>query len=305
MKYPGSLISKCIRAISESMDSRTMTAITRELLRGYDLHERTGFPESIPIPNLSAAKQIISDIVKEDLLLPFVSLLIDLHDKGRQGRRYQIPMLRQVIKEIFDLGFIYDNANSIFVEDPRIRRTRNWGVLHEGYEYNICFLRLDIAGNSSLVRRYPENLIKKTYNDVRAIVNEAIEKRDGRIWSWEGDGGLVAFYFGNFHVSAILSAMEINHALFMYNMEENRLGSPLVVRIAVHGGSVEYTDNEENLMKSETVKRAYEIEQRYTPPGAVTISEVVKVMVDEVVANEFAPVRDGNQTYYAYALQLE
>lgn len=180
MKYPSALITHCTRAIAEAMDIRAITATARELFPGYDLYERTGFPQSIPIPNQSAAKQIITDIVNEDLLLPFISILIDIHENGRRGRRYNISLLRQIIKEVFELGFIYDSENAIFVEDSRIRKTRNWGVLHEGYEYTICFMRLDVAGNSSLVRHYPKEIIKKAYTDLRSIVTRVIDKRDGQ-----------------------------------------------------------------------------------------------------------------------------
>ena len=179
------------------------------------------------------------------------------------------------------------------------------GVLLEGYEYTICFLRMDVEGNSSLVRKYPQNIIKKTYTDLRSIVNRVIDKRDGRIWNWEGDGGLVAFFFGNRQLNATLCAMEIMHELFMYNLEQCRLDKPLKIRIAVHGGSLEYSGDLENITKSEPVKRVHEIEKKFTKPGTVTMSEPIKVMVDEVVTNEFLAFRDGNQNYYSYGIELE
>jgi hypothetical protein len=47
------------------------------------------------------------------------------------------------------------------------------------------------------VRKYPADVIEKTYEDLRLMVEGAIDKRNGRIWSWEGDGGLVAFFFSH------------------------------------------------------------------------------------------------------------
>lgn len=115
----------------------------------------------------------------------------------------------------------------------------------------------------------------------------------------------MAFYFGNRQLNATLCAMEIIHELFMYNLEECPLDNPLNVRIAVHGGSLEYSSDDENITKSETVKQILEIEHKFTRPGTVTISEPIRVMLDEVISNAFSPYRDGRRNYYAYGLELE
>lgn len=79
----------------------------------------------------------------------------------------------------------------------KLQKLPTGGVLRNGSDYVISMLRLDIVGNTELVRKYSKTLIESTYSDLRQIVEMASDRRNGRIWSWEGDGGIIAFYFGN------------------------------------------------------------------------------------------------------------
>lgn len=306
MRSRVNLPAMCARALSESMDTGTMTAVVRDIIPNYDIHERTGFPPSIAIPGQDVARQIVSDVLRENRLLQLISSLIDVHELGRMGRRYPIQNLRTIVQEVLEKGFLYDQESRMFVENPTVRKTRNWGALNVGHEYTIAFLRLDIVENSQLVRSYPASTIEKTYSALRDIVAIAVEKRNGRIWRWEGDGGLAAFYFRDKHQKATLAAMEIIHELYLYNLISCPLASPLAVRIAVHSGPIDYTESDESLKQSPTLSHLIEIEEQYTRPLSVTISSVVKVMLDSLVSNEFIPMSsDSLGMYFNYALTWE
>ncbi len=306
MRIANSLLNQCAKALAESMDTHTMCMIAKKLAPDYDIYERTGYPTSIAIPNLEVANQIVNDAAVSGLFPNLVSYLIEIQESGHMGRKYPISYLNNIIRGVYELGFVYDKENEMFVENSRYRQTRNWGALQKGHEYTIAFLRVDIAGNTSLVRQHSTEEVEKAYDDLRAIVLNSTLKRNGRMWSWEGDGGLAAFFFSNRHLLATLAAMEIIHSIFLYNCIDNKLKTPLTVRIAVHSGSFEYTEKEEELTKSDTIKRILEIESTHTKPNAITISPVIKVMLDEIVSNKFLPITSrGDRKLYAYELEWE
>jgi hypothetical protein len=307
MQIPSSIVTIATKALSESMDVNVMTHVAKDIIDGYDLYQRTGFRESMVVPQRDAARQIVMDMVKSGMFFYFISLLIQLHTTGYKGRIYPISYLKDIIKMISEeCGYIYDNENKLFVEDPRKRRTRNWGALLEGREYVISFLRLDIVGNSQLVRKYPENLIHATYADLRKIVDNAIDKRNGRIWNWEGDGGLVAFYFANKSLLATLSGMEIINELFIYNTLHCRLPEPVKVRVAANTGLCEYTQDIEELIKNDCIKETVLIESKFTKPDSMTISNTVSSKLDASVLEGFQSVDvDARTKYHAYTVALE
>lgn len=304
LTLPNKLRTTCVRSLSESMDVRTMTHMIRELFPGYDIYARTGFPESIAIPNLDVAKQIIDDVISADAFPVFVALLIQAHEEGLMGRTYNISYLREIIRGTFEQGFIFDQVNRLFVEDPKVRHSRNWSVLKPDLEYTLAFLAIDIVGNTKLVRTHSKGVIQAAYQDLRDLVQGCIGKRNGRIWDWEGDGGIVAFFFGNRDLNAVLSAMEILHELYIYNRTRCGLKEPLSVRMGVHSGSCEYTDNLEYLKKIDVVKETAALQEK-GKPDSVRISIVVKVMLDEIISQKFKAVGTSKNGPFSYQLELE
>jgi class 3 adenylate cyclase len=286
------------------MDTPAMVHVAKEFFPGYDLHQRTGIPASIAIPNVDAARRIIDDIVHEDRFLDFVAYLIRYEEEGVMGRRITFAYLREIVKAVFTQGYMYDKEQRMFVEDPRERKSRNWGVLRPGVEYTACLLRIDIAGNTRLVRENSAAHVNTAYGFLRETVQSSVERRNGRIWHWEGDGGIAAFIFGNKNQAAALAGMEILHELFFYNKTRCPLLTSLEVRIGVHSGPCEYTEDNAALIKLETVQRVMEIEKRFTRPGSCTISVVVREMLDHLVNTQFPALKAGGP-YYSYTLELE
>ncbi|RPI93657.1 MAG: hypothetical protein EHM32_07740 [Spirochaetales bacterium] len=294
-----------VQALVESMTVDKMVMLAQRVIPYYNLYERTGFPVNMSIPNRDAARQIIDDIHDNRLVLQFAGLLVIMHTEGLAGRRYVLPHVREIMAEIHGAGFVFDWEFQTFVEDSRIRRTRNWGALVEGQEYVFSFLSLDIVGSTALVREYPEETIKATYGDLRGIVQRSIERREGRLWSWEGDGGLVAFYFGKKFNAATLSAVDILHDLFLYNRLECRLKIPLSVRLAVHGGPCEFRHNTEDIV-SDTINRTLEIESEHTMPDSIAVSNVVYLALEPLLQEMLYPLSAGDRSIlHGYELRWE
>ncbi len=290
------------------MNNQTMTKLARRLIPEYDLYRQTGIPKSVAIPNQNAAKQIMDDIVKQGLFFEFVLLLMEFSVQGNgiAGRKISIPYMRQILNEVYKMGFIFDHENNIFVENPAERKTRNWGTLRPNTEYTISLLRMDIADNSKLVRNNPQEKVESAYLKIRDFFISSVEKRNGRVWAWDGDGGLAAFCFGNMNESAALSAIEILHEIFLFNYKDCPLKEKIQVRLSAHSGPLNYTSNNEKLADSETVKETINIEHKHTKAGRITISNSVKVMLEPLTAKQFTGFKSKNKrTYYEYMIKQD
>lgn len=305
MQVSAGLANMTEKAIAESLDMQNLKMIADRLFPNYDFNKKTGFSYNLTIPRQVAAKQFISDVKGSGMFIKLVQVLVEMHTTGYMGKKYPIKNLREIISLLRETGIIYDMENRIFVEDPAVRKTKNWGTLTEGEQYLFALLRLDIAGNSKLVREYPDDIIQATYSDFREIVQDAIDKRNGRIWSWEGDGGLVAFFFSSKSLYATFAGMDIVNRLFLYNLTKCRLKQPLGVRIAVHSGLMDYTDNEEELKRSDIVKTVMEIEAGHTGPNTLTVSDMAVKTFCGSLLEQFRPMPAGNKTYFNYSLEWE
>lgn len=304
MRVKTRLKNLVIRGLTQSMDVKTMTHVARRILDNYDVHARSGFPRSVPIPNQEAARQIVEDMIAHEQFLSFISLLIDVDRSGFVGRKYRVPRMKDILLEVLEAGYSYDSERGVFVENAGQRRTPNWGVLMDGQSYPLAFLVLDIVENSQLVRTHEQGTMSRLYGDVRGLMQRVVEKRDGRLWLWEGDGGLATFYMGDINVAAVHSAMEILHELFLYNHLWSPLDELVEVRLSVHSGQVEYRRQVDSI-ESPVLQKAQRIESEVAAPDELAISEMVYDSVDPLIGKWFHEDVIGDESYYRYALEFE
>jgi hypothetical protein len=280
--------------------------VARRLIHDYDIHARTGIPGSLSVPNNDAAKQIVEDMGQTGHLLSFVELLVDIHRHGFVGRKFRIPRLQNIVEELREDGYLFDAAAGTFVEDAAQQRTLNWGVLLEGSQYHLGFLAVDVKGNSEMVLRHGRESMDQVYAALRRMLLRAIEKRNGRLWFWEGDGGIAAFYAGDVGSTAVQSGMELLHEVALYNAISNPLDAPLQLRVAVNTGYLEYNADFAELQHAPAVKKAQEIEAEYTDTDTLTVSAPVFHTLDPLLQNCFRITSgNGESAYRSYALQFD
>ncbi len=292
------------RALAESMEVKTMIHVARRLFGSYDLSARTGFPSSVPIPNRTAARQIVDDAADNDMFLEFVTLLLEIQRLGMEGRKYRFPRLQNIVNDILEIGYRYDKTSRSFVEDSAIRTTRNWGVLREGETYIMAFLGVDVVGNSRLVRAHGKDLMSRIYGHLREMLSQIVEQRNGRLWGWEGDGGIAAFTFEEQNERACLCAIELINELFLYNLTSCPLEEGLHVRAVVHNGPCEYSETGAEL-KVDTIKRIWEIDGSHGKPDTLIVTDSVYPSLERDVASVFEPLEVANdQDFYSYSVRL-
>jgi class 3 adenylate cyclase len=176
-------------------------------------------------------------------------------------------------------------------------------VLREGSQYEFSFLRADVVSNTALVRRHTAAQVSLVYADLRDLVQQIVEKRDGRIWNWEGDGGVVAFYFGAKNVMAALCGIEILLEVFLYNRLRNPLSESLSIRLAVHTGQAQFL-SQTGQITSEALQRLETLEADQTEADSLTLSPVVYTNLGSKLSALFqAAQADDHSTVYRYRLR--
>ncbi len=275
------------KALYESLSSDMIVRLARIILPGYDLNDRTGIQENIPITAQMAAEQVVRDLIASGEFLRFIELLISVDERGFMGRIYRIVRLHELVKAVLDDGYDFDRVTGLFVEDSGSRASPDWGRLQEGEERPMALLRLDIAKNSQIVKDNEKEKVDAAYERLRTIVSQSVVSRMGRVWFWEGDGCLCGFLFAHKEKAAILAGMEILHEVFLYNRLANPLSSPLRVRIAAHAGPVRYSANPGALRKNETVREIGEIEAHGTPIDGLGASANLFLSLDRIIQDRF------------------
>ena len=277
--------------MSTSLSVPDMVRFVKMVYPDYDIYKSSGYPQGQPIANQDAATRIVTDLVQDGYYVDFVETLITIDSEGYMGHRYVLKGLDNIVSDVIQAGYNYDKTTGQFFENQRERISRNWGRLLDGDERQMAVMRLDIAGNSVLVKENPKPLIDKAYGDLRKIVTKAVVSRLGRLWSWEGDGALTAFMLGKYSRMAIFSGIEILNELLLYNKMYNSLNTDIKIRLSVHSGSMVYSRSETECLKADTVRKAITLESKAALPNSLVISESLAVTQDQGLLNIFSDTK--------------
>jgi len=275
----------CRKCLALSLSVEQMNRFAKMTDSNYDVYKSYGFSKGHPIGIHEAADRIVADMVGNGYYIDFVETLMRVETNGYMGHKYAFRGLDDVVGDVLQAGYSYDKATGQFFEDQSQHVTRNWGRLLEGDERHIAVLRLDIAGNSVIVKNNPKPLVDKAFGDLRKIVTWAVVSRLGRLWMWEGDGGLGVFMLGDYSRSAVFAAMEILNKMFIYNKCDNPLNSAFKLRIAVHSGHLAYSESPTQYLKSDTVKTAMTLESKAAVPNSLVVSESLAMSQDQSLLN--------------------
>ena len=293
----------CRKCLALSLSPEVMNRFAKMTNPGYDLQKSFGFSKGHPIGPHEAADRIVADMVADGYYIDFIETLIKVDEKGYMGHKYNFRGLDDVVGDVLQAGFSYDKATGQFFEDQSQQITRNWGRLVEGDERQMAILRLDVVGNTAIVKSNPKQLIDKTYGDLRKIVTNAVVSRLGRLWTWEGDGALAVFMLGDYSRMAIFAGIEIISEMFIFNKMDNPLNSAIKLRIAVNSGHLTYSESETQYTKADTVKKAILLESKAAVPNSLVVSESLAMSQDQSLLNVFSDskiVPNSTEKYRIY-----
>jgi class 3 adenylate cyclase len=296
----------CRKCLISSLSADDMIRFAKMAYPGYDIYKSSGYPKGYPIGSQDAANRIVLDMLQDGYYVDFVELLVRVDADGFMGRRYAFRGLDDVIGDVIQAGYSFDQTTGQFFEDQSQQISRNWGRLLEGDERQMAIMRMDIVGNSILVKKNPKQLIDKAYGDLRKIVTDAVISRLGRLWRWEGDGSLGVFMLGNYSRMAIFAGIEILNEMFLYNKMKNPLSSDIMLRLSVHSGDIVYSDSEATCLKADTVRKAITLEAKAAMPNSLVISESLAMSQDQTLVNIFSNVKTiDSDKYRVYQVNVQ
>lgn len=90
--------------------------------------------------------------------------------------------------------------------------------LKEGEVYQLAFLNIDIVGSGKIARKYLEKKQLLLTNYHKFITN-IVKSYNGDLFSWAGNGGIIAFWGEEAPNNAVLTGVKITQDLTVFNLD--------------------------------------------------------------------------------------
>ncbi|MBD3293310.1 MAG: response regulator [Armatimonadia bacterium] len=184
----------------------------------------------------------------------------------------------------------YRDRNTIERDDlPPQLRSRTEQTRHA------AVLSCDVVDSTGLKREYAAESVQEAFERYHRFVHEVVADGDGEVASVTGDGVLILFEAAE---EAVLAALGLRDRLEEFNVTENPLGRPIVVRIGISTGMVPCP------LLGDTVSPVVDLAaklQEAARPGEVLACEATFADLDGT-KEQFHPVRAPVADVRVYSL---
>lgn len=151
---------------------------------------------------------------------------------------------------------------------------------------NVFLVFIDASGHSNVVKNNPKDVSTQAFDLLFEKINGRLQRvvnkkkcEIGVVWSWLGDGGLIAIYDSSENTSLstalgfVQDIIKLDLPTTQSEFENEKINGELHIRIAVHKGTIKYTDDgQQGFIHSSDINWGAHLE-KVTPKESVSISK--------------------------------
>lgn len=177
---------------------------------------------------------------------------------------------------------------------------------------NVYLVFIDASGHSEIVKNNPADLATSAFNLLYKRLAERLSEkaREERcthavVWSWLGDGGMIAIYderetvARNTSINFAVDFLSLDLQNLQNEFNHKDINGDLHIRIAIHKGTITYTDEgQQGLIHSSDINWGAHLEKA-TPQDCISISEDIYRSLSVRQRECFSPVGEyeGRKVY--------
>ena len=271
-----SLKNLLIETIAANIKSKEMDEIGKMLNKKFNLYDLAEKTSVVTIGARSAATVLVDHMESINKIHDFIKLLAELDNNQIQGRTLQMEGYDYFLQQFTHSGYFYDfTKRKVLPLKSESKEMSNWGALKDGKSYPVTIISVDIVSNSDLVNKNGAKVMKKVYTSLWNFLRQSLDHTDGRIWTWAGDGGILAFAFKNQIERAVKFAVEVQRTITLFNMDKSYpISDSIELRLGINTGKLVY-HNDTGQIISEVINLAAHLEKQKTLPGGISVTEKV------------------------------
>jgi class 3 adenylate cyclase len=273
--FDASLVKDLAEMMGKSLTFKDVEAIGGYLFKdhGFSSHQLAGVDRKLSISPLNAARTLVEECERTGRLAELFAFVFELDGVPLNGGNVRLEGLENLLYGLVRSGRYYEFGKRRFVDlGTRHKRLPGWGVLRNGREYQIAIVSVDICRNSSLVKKHSSAVMERVYYRMWDFFKHRLDAYEGRMWSWAGDGGLLAFRGGSREVAAVSCCLEILFTLPVFNLQPDKpIRDDICLRIGIDSGPVKFVEDTGRIV-SEVINYAVHLEKNGTSPGALSVS---------------------------------
>lgn len=277
-----------VELLVRNFRSEQIDELGRLVFGEFDVYCLLKVERHVTMPPRSAAECLVGHCRKNEHFRALIQLLVETNGSKLLGKPVYVDGIEQFLEGLTRGGLVYDFERRRLIQqkdDPV--EMPNWGSLRDGREYPISICSVDLVGSSELVKKHGLRRMRKVYFLFRHFMKEKLRAHNARVWSWNGDGGIVALAFKDHESRAIRFALDIQLSMPIFNTKPDMpIEDEVQFRIGIDSGKVRYT-SDTGAIVSEVINYAAHLEKKAAKPGGIAVSQSLLDAVSPRLARPF------------------
>ena len=270
-----------VEMLAENFRTEEINELGRLVLGRFDSNSAAGVKENITLSSRKSARTLVEYCGKGRSIVSLIKLVVDLDGGIIRGRAVQVDGLDSFLFRLARMGLHYDFHDRKVVGTRNPVELANWGCLREGRNYDITVASLDCTGGARLLEQNGSRRMEKLYNALWDYCAQKLTVHGGRVWSWAGDGGVMAFCFRDHAQRAVRWALEVQISMPVFILSHcDRLPRSISLRIALDTGRIKFASDTGKIV-SNVINYASHLQKKSTAPGKVSISRMIWDLLGE------------------------
>jgi class 3 adenylate cyclase len=277
-----------IELIAANFKTDAVNQLGQLVLGCFDSNEAAGQKNHISLSARKCAGLLVESCEQRNEMPALLKLVVEVDETTVNGRPVHVDGLEEFLGKLIRTGIHYDfKTRRVVAEEKDLQDLVNWGCLKEGREYELSIISLDIAGNSARVRKLGARRMEKLYYNLWSFLREKLSGVDGRLWSWAGDGGIIAFALRDHAARAVRFAVEVQSTIPIFNLTASAAPSTdVALRLGIDTGTVKFSIDTGKIV-SDVINFAAHLEKKSTRAGGISISRAVYDALPQRMASLF------------------
>jgi class 3 adenylate cyclase len=255
------LRNNLVELIASNFNADEINELGKLVLGAFDANRLSGIQSHISVSPRKSANRLVEQAASRRHTESLIKLVTELDQGILLGRQINVEGLEIFLNRLARSGLIYDfQTRKIISTRKDLAEMVNWGSLKDGKIYEITVMSLDIVENSKLFKRFGISKMEKLYYKLWNFLKQKLAVFDGRMWSWAGDGGIMAFAFKDQVCRAVQCAIEIQSTIPFFNMsDQEAFPIDISLRIAIDTGTIKFFSDTGKIV-SEVINYAAHLE---------------------------------------------
>lgn len=267
------LVKDLTEIIAKSLTFPDIEVLGKYFFKDYSTHKLENIQDSVTISPFTAANCFVRECQEKNKTEDLFKFIIELDGNLLNGKKVNLQNLENFLYRLSKTGVYFDFNSRKFVKFDQDKKTlSNWNVLKDGKEYQMIVASVDICKNSELVKKHQPAQMERMYYKLWDFINKKCLQYDGRIWTWAGDGGILAFRKDSNVNQAVSCCFEIQFSMPLFNVSiYKEIQEDIILRFGMDIGNVKFF-NDTGRIVSDVINYASHLEKQHTCANGISIS---------------------------------